>query len=61
MDHTLRRVIDTALKEKQFNNYRRRKRDTIKYQQRRWQHAVVPYVFDDSVGRFPFNYFCLKY
>ena len=50
IDQDLKGVIDTALKMKDLDNYSRGKRNAIKYEQKKWQHAIVPYIFDESVG-----------
>lgn len=46
LDDRLQRVIENA----QMNNEARRRRDTVKYEQRLWKNAVIPYVIDESLG-----------
>lgn len=46
VDDRLREVIENA----KTPNSSRRKRDAIKYNQRRWKNAIVPYSVDDNLG-----------
>ena len=47
VDDKLKRVIDVAMNSKKNG---RRKRDTVRYQQRKWKDAIIPYIIDGSVG-----------
>ena len=48
IDDKLKHVIDVAMNSKKNG---RRKRDTVRYQQRKWKDAIIPYIIDGSVGK----------
>ena len=47
VDDTLKEVIENAKKPENS----RRKRDAVKYHQRKWKDAMIPYIIDESVGK----------
>ena len=48
VDDALKEVIENAMNP----SISRRKRDAVKYHQKKWRDAVVPYVIDESVGKY---------
>lgn len=50
VDSSLKKVVEFAI-EDSGKDHSRRRRDVVTYHQKKWRHAVVPFVVDPSVGK----------
>ena len=51
VDDRLKEVIERAMD----SSFLRRKRDAVRYHQRKWKDAIIPYIIDESVGKYYVN------